>query len=175
MKTSGATDASIRRWLDEEHKFEVSRATFSRFKKKSKTKKKKSHRKKEEEDDDEEGYDIFDIEIEPKKKAKPVVPESKESADKKPQAAEKAAERPASIEEMAAKVLEEAFSVEQEEEPAAAAYDRCNGIHSRYSNDRTLALALTRSVCGRYSNVLRYRQDRWRLCPSLHPSADSRW
>ena len=34
MKTQGATDESIRRWLDEEHKFEVSRATFSRFKKK---------------------------------------------------------------------------------------------------------------------------------------------
>ncbi len=34
MKTSGATDESVRRWLAEEHKFEVSRATFSRFKKK---------------------------------------------------------------------------------------------------------------------------------------------
>ena len=34
MKTSGATDASVRRWLDEEHDLEVSRATFSRFKKK---------------------------------------------------------------------------------------------------------------------------------------------
>ena len=34
MKTQGATDASIRRWLDDEHDFEVSRATFSRFKKK---------------------------------------------------------------------------------------------------------------------------------------------
>ena len=34
MKTSKATDASIRRWLAEEHEFEVSRATFSRFKKK---------------------------------------------------------------------------------------------------------------------------------------------
>ena len=34
MKTSGATDESIRRWLAEEHEFEVSRATFSRFKKK---------------------------------------------------------------------------------------------------------------------------------------------
>ena len=34
MKTSSATDASIRRWLAEEHEFEVSRATFSRFKKK---------------------------------------------------------------------------------------------------------------------------------------------
>ena len=34
MKTSGATDASVRRWLAEEHEFEVSRATFSRFKKK---------------------------------------------------------------------------------------------------------------------------------------------
>lgn len=34
MKTSGATDESIRRWLDDEHYFEVSRATFSRFKKK---------------------------------------------------------------------------------------------------------------------------------------------
>ena len=34
MKTQGATDASVRRWLDEEHDFEVSRATFSRFKKK---------------------------------------------------------------------------------------------------------------------------------------------
>ena len=34
MKTQGATDESIRRWLDEEHKLEVSRATFSRFKKK---------------------------------------------------------------------------------------------------------------------------------------------
>jgi hypothetical protein len=33
MKTSGATDESVRRWLAEEHKFEVSRATFSRFKK----------------------------------------------------------------------------------------------------------------------------------------------
>lgn len=34
MKTSGATDESVRRWLVEEHEFEVSRATFSRFKKK---------------------------------------------------------------------------------------------------------------------------------------------
>ena len=34
MKTSGATDESIRRWLDDEHDFTVSRATFSRFKKK---------------------------------------------------------------------------------------------------------------------------------------------
>ncbi|MGN0174931.1 MAG: hypothetical protein ACI388_01840 [Methanobrevibacter sp.] len=34
MKTKGATDESVRRWLDEEHKLEVSRATFSRFKKK---------------------------------------------------------------------------------------------------------------------------------------------
>ena len=34
MKTSGATDENIRRWLAEEHEFEVSRATFSRFKKK---------------------------------------------------------------------------------------------------------------------------------------------
>jgi len=34
MKTSGATDANVRRWLAEEHEFEVSRATFSRFKKK---------------------------------------------------------------------------------------------------------------------------------------------
>ena len=34
MKTQGATDASVRRWLAEEHEFEVSRATFSRFKKK---------------------------------------------------------------------------------------------------------------------------------------------
>lgn len=34
MKSSGATDASVRRWLAEEHEFEVSRATFSRFKKK---------------------------------------------------------------------------------------------------------------------------------------------
>ena len=34
MKTQGATDESVRRWLDEDHKFEVSRATFSRFKKK---------------------------------------------------------------------------------------------------------------------------------------------
>lgn len=34
MKTQGATDESVRRWVDEEHKLEVSRATFSRFKKK---------------------------------------------------------------------------------------------------------------------------------------------
>uniref|UniRef100_UPI003FEDE069 hypothetical protein n=1 Tax=Methanobrevibacter smithii TaxID=2173 RepID=UPI003FEDE069 len=34
MKTSGAIDESVRRWLVEEHEFEVSRATFSRFKKK---------------------------------------------------------------------------------------------------------------------------------------------
>ena len=34
MKTQGATDESVRRWLAEEHEFEVSRATFSRFKKK---------------------------------------------------------------------------------------------------------------------------------------------
>ena len=34
MKTQGATDEIVRRWLDEEHNFEVSRATFSRFKKK---------------------------------------------------------------------------------------------------------------------------------------------
>ena len=32
MKTSGATDANVRRWLAEEHDLEVSRATFSRFK-----------------------------------------------------------------------------------------------------------------------------------------------
>ena len=35
MKTSGATDANVRRWLEEEHEIEVSRSTFSRFKKKS--------------------------------------------------------------------------------------------------------------------------------------------
>ena len=34
MKTSGATDANVRRWLEEEHEIEVSRSTFSRFKKK---------------------------------------------------------------------------------------------------------------------------------------------
>ncbi|WP_295114957.1 hypothetical protein [uncultured Methanobrevibacter sp.] len=34
MKTQGATDESVRRWLADEHEFEVSRATFSRFKKK---------------------------------------------------------------------------------------------------------------------------------------------
>lgn len=34
MKTSGATDENVRRWLADEHEFEVSRATFSRFKKK---------------------------------------------------------------------------------------------------------------------------------------------
>ena len=34
MKTSGATDESVRRWLADEHELEVSRATFSRFKKK---------------------------------------------------------------------------------------------------------------------------------------------
>ncbi len=34
MKTQGATDESVRRWLAEEHEFEVSRASFSRFKKK---------------------------------------------------------------------------------------------------------------------------------------------
>lgn len=34
MKTSGTTDENIRRWLAEEHEFKVSRATFSRFKKK---------------------------------------------------------------------------------------------------------------------------------------------
>lgn len=34
MKSSGATDASVRKWLAEEHEFEVSRASFSRFKKK---------------------------------------------------------------------------------------------------------------------------------------------
>ena len=34
MKTSGATDENIRRWLADEHELEVSRATFSRFKKK---------------------------------------------------------------------------------------------------------------------------------------------
>ena len=34
MKTQGATDERVRRWLAEEHEFEVSRATFSRFKKK---------------------------------------------------------------------------------------------------------------------------------------------
>ena len=34
MKTSGATDANVRRWLAEEHEFEVSRATFTRFKQK---------------------------------------------------------------------------------------------------------------------------------------------
>ena len=28
MKTKGATDESVRRWLDEEHQLEVSRATF---------------------------------------------------------------------------------------------------------------------------------------------------
>ena len=34
MKTSGATDANVRRWLAEEHDVEISRSTFSRFKKK---------------------------------------------------------------------------------------------------------------------------------------------
>lgn len=34
MKTQGATDANVRRWLEEEHEIEVSRSTFSRFKKK---------------------------------------------------------------------------------------------------------------------------------------------
>lgn len=34
MKTSGATDANVRRWLEEEHEIEVSKSTFSRFKKK---------------------------------------------------------------------------------------------------------------------------------------------
>ena len=34
IKTQGATDESVRRWLADEHEFEVSRATFSRFKKK---------------------------------------------------------------------------------------------------------------------------------------------
>ena len=34
MKNTRATDESIRRWLADEHKLEVSRATFSRFKKK---------------------------------------------------------------------------------------------------------------------------------------------
>ena len=34
MKISGATDESVRRWLTEEHEFEVSKDTFSRFKKK---------------------------------------------------------------------------------------------------------------------------------------------
>lgn len=34
MKTQGATDANIIRWLEEEHEIEVSRSTFSRFKKK---------------------------------------------------------------------------------------------------------------------------------------------
>ena len=34
MKTQGATDENVRRWLADEHEFEVSRATFSRFKKK---------------------------------------------------------------------------------------------------------------------------------------------
>ena len=34
MKTFGATYESVRRWLADEHEFEVSRATFSRFKKK---------------------------------------------------------------------------------------------------------------------------------------------
>ena len=36
MKSSGATDENVRRWLADEHCFEVSRATFSRFKKKYK-------------------------------------------------------------------------------------------------------------------------------------------
>ena len=34
MKSTGATDESVRRWLADDHDFEVSRATFSRFKKK---------------------------------------------------------------------------------------------------------------------------------------------
>ncbi len=34
MKKSGATDQNVRRWLAEEHEYEVSRSTFSRFKKK---------------------------------------------------------------------------------------------------------------------------------------------
>jgi len=34
MKESGATDANIRRWLAEDHDVEISRSTFSRFKKK---------------------------------------------------------------------------------------------------------------------------------------------
>ena len=33
MKESGATDANVRRWLAEEHEVEISRSTFSRFKK----------------------------------------------------------------------------------------------------------------------------------------------
>lgn len=47
MKTSGATDENIRRWLADEHEFEVSRATFSRFKKKyNLVDKNKNHNKK---------------------------------------------------------------------------------------------------------------------------------
>ena len=34
MKSSGATDASVRRWLADEHEVEVSRSTYARFKKK---------------------------------------------------------------------------------------------------------------------------------------------
>ncbi len=34
MKTSGATDENVRRWLADKHEFKVSKATFSRFKKK---------------------------------------------------------------------------------------------------------------------------------------------
>lgn len=34
MKKSGASDENVRRWLAEEHEFKVSKATFSRFKKK---------------------------------------------------------------------------------------------------------------------------------------------
>ena len=47
MKTSGATDESVRRWLAEEHEFEVSRASFSRFKKKYQLTDKEKTRKQE--------------------------------------------------------------------------------------------------------------------------------
>lgn len=49
MKNTGATDKSIRRWLADEHKLEVSRATFFRFKKK---------------------YDVKDKDKDPRKKQK---------------------------------------------------------------------------------------------------------
>ncbi len=47
MKTSGATDESVRRWLAEEHEFEISRASFSRFKKKYQLTDKEKTRKQE--------------------------------------------------------------------------------------------------------------------------------
>ncbi|MBQ8028082.1 MAG: hypothetical protein IJ262_01600 [Clostridia bacterium] len=74
---------------------------FSKFKRSSKNKKKNKHHQ-EPEHEEKEGYDIFDLEIEPREKAA----EKKEKTEAKK---EKSSKTEISLEEMAARVLEEAF------------------------------------------------------------------